>query len=70
MRDTERERGRDTGKGRSREADSCWEPNVGLDPRTLGLRSEQKVVAQPLSHPGTPNSLYLTNAVSNVTYQS
>ena len=46
MRD--RGRGRDIGRGRS----SCREPNVGLDPRTLGSCPEQKADAQPLSHPG------------------
>ena len=32
----------------------CKEPNVGLDPRTLGLCPELKAGAQPLSHPGVP----------------
>ena len=32
----------------------CGEPDVGLDPRTLGSRSELKADAQPLSHPGIP----------------
>ena len=30
----------------------CGEPNVGLDPRTLGSQPEPKADAQPLSHPG------------------
>ena len=34
------------------------EPNVGLDPRTLGSCSESKADAQPLSHPGVPWLLF------------
>ena len=30
------------------------EPDVGLDPRTLGSHPELKADAQPLSHPGVP----------------
>ena len=30
------------------------EPNVGLDPRTLGSGPDPKADAQPLSHPGVP----------------
>ena len=32
----------------------CGEPAVGLNPRTLRLRPEQKADTQPLSHPGVP----------------
>ena len=32
----------------------CREPDVGLDPVTLGSRLEPKADAQPLSHPGIP----------------
>ena len=32
----------------------CREPDVGLDPRTPGLRPEPRADAQPLSHPGVP----------------
>ena len=43
---------------REREAEEkqapCREPNVGLDPRTLGSQPEPKADAQPLSHPGVP----------------
>ena len=46
------ERGRDIGRGRSRLP--CGEPDVGLDPRTLGSQPEQKADAQPLSHIGAP----------------
>ena len=49
MKDTERERQRH----RQRETQApCREPDVGLDPRTLGSRSELKADAQPLSPPG------------------
>ena len=30
----------------------CREPDVGLDPRTLGSQSEPKADAQPQRHPG------------------
>ena len=36
------------------EAGSLWEPDVVLDPRTLGSLPEPKADAQPLSHPGAP----------------
>ena len=32
----------------------CREPNVGLDPGTLGSCPEPKADAQPLSHPHAP----------------
>ena len=48
MRDTDRERGRDIGRERSRF------PDAGLSPRTPGSPPEPKADAQPLSHPGTP----------------
>ena len=57
MRDTERERQRH----RQREKQApCGEPDVGLDPRTLGSRPEPKADAQPLSHPGAPEWLILS----------
>ena len=34
------------------EAGSLWEPDVVLDPRTLGSLPEPKADVQPLSHPG------------------
>ena len=42
------------------EADSSLstEPDVGLDPRTLGSWPELKVGAQPLSHPGIPETAH------------
>ena len=65
MRDTEkeRERGRDTGRGRSRlhAGSPVWdsilgrrEPSVGLNPGTPGSHPEPKADAQQLSHPGIP----------------
>ena len=49
---TERERGRD--KQREKQA-PYRDPDVGLDPGTLGSCLELKADAQPLSHPGVPN---------------
>ena len=57
MRDTER--GRDVGRGRSRE------PHVGLDPRTPGSCPEPKAGAQLLSHPGIP--CYFNQLANNTT---
>ena len=51
-----REKGRDTGRVRSRLP--MGEPNAGLDPRTLASRPEPKADAQPLSHPGVPLSTF------------
>ena len=49
MRDTQRER------ERQREKQAPYrEPDVGLDPRTLGSRPELKADAPPRSHPGAP----------------
>ena len=51
MRDTEREGQRH----RQREKQApCRDPDVGLDPGTLGIRPELKAGAQPLSHPVVP----------------
>ena len=52
MRDIERQRHRE------RERLPGGEPNVGLDPRTLGSRPEPKTDAQPLSHPGALASCF------------
>ena len=49
MRDRERQRPRQKEKQAP-----CREPNVGLDPGTLGSCPEPKADAQPLSHPGIP----------------
>ena len=51
MRDTER--GRQRHRQREKQA-PCREPDVGLDPLTLGSRPEPKADSQPLSHPGIP----------------
>ena len=32
----------------------CRDPNVGLDPGSLGSYPRQKAGAKPLSHPGCP----------------
>ena len=64
MRDTERERYRH----RQREKWApCREPDVGLDPRTLGSLPEPKTDAQPLSPPGAPA---LSNFDQFPTFQS
>ena len=45
-------RGRERQRHRRREKQApCGEPNVGLDPRTLGSQPEPKADAQTLSHP-------------------
>ena len=54
-RDTER--GRDTGRGRSRPP--CREPDVGLDPQSLGSCPGPKAGTKPLSYPGCPCSWIL-----------
>ena len=53
---TERERGRVTGRGRSRlHAGSMHrEPDVGFNPGSPGSRPGPKAGAKPLSHPGIP----------------
>ena len=49
MRDPEKQR------CRQREIQAlCRQPDVGLDPRTVGSCPEPKAGAQPLSHPGVP----------------
>ena len=57
MRDTERQR-RQRHRQREKQAPHR-EPNVGLNPRTLGSRPDLKANAQPLSHPGVPEWRYL-----------
>ena len=61
MRDTERERQRH--KQREKQA-PCEEPDVGLNPKTLGSPPEAKANAQPLSHPGVPIPNFLTTMLS------
>ena len=48
-----RERERQRHRQREKQA-PCREPDVGLDPKTLGSWPGLKAVAQPLSHPGIP----------------
>ena len=57
MKDTE-ERERQRHRQREKQA-PCREPDVGLDPGTLGSRPGPKADAQPLSHPGVPGTLIL-----------
>ena len=47
----ERHRERQRQRERQKQA-PCGEPDVGLDPRTLGSYPEPKADAQPLNHPG------------------
>lgn len=49
MRDIDRQRHR-----RREKQALCGEPDVGLDPRTLGSQPELKADGQPLSLPGIP----------------
>ena len=49
MRDAEREAETQA----ERDAGSPWDPNKGLDPRSMGSQPEPKADAQPLSHQGT-----------------
>ena len=53
MIDIERERERQRHRRREKQA-PCWEPDMGLDPGTAGLRPGPKAGAKPLSHPGIP----------------
>ena len=48
----QRERGRDTGRGRSRLHAPM--PDVGFDPGSPGSRPGPKAGAKPLRHPGIP----------------
>ena len=47
MKDTERERQKE-------EQAPCWEPDVGLYPRSPGSCPGPKAGTKPLSHPGIP----------------
>ena len=58
---TQRERGRDIGRGRSRLR--APEPDVGFDPGSPGSRPGPKAGAKPLRHPGIP-ILYVYRARS------
>ena len=56
MRDTERERGRDTGRGEKQAP--CREPDVRLDPGTPGSCPGLKGGTKLLSHPGVPKNRF------------
>ena len=57
----ERHRERERQRHRQREKQAPRrEPDVGLDPRTPGSRSELKADAQPLGHPGIPGKCFMT----------
>ena len=53
----ERERGRDTGRGRS--SSMHREPDVGFDPGSPGWHPGPKAGAKPLRHPEIPVDEYL-----------
>ena len=55
MRDTERQREKQIPRR---------EPNMGLDPRTLGSQPEPKADAQTLSHPGVLMEYNLMNTTN------
>ena len=54
---THTQRGRDIGRERSRE------PNVELDPRTMGSLPGPKADAQLLSHPGIPSQNFSSGKI-------
>ena len=56
MRDTQKERERHRQKEKQV---PCREPDVGLDPGTLGSLPGPKAGAQPLSHLGIPQTFFL-----------
>ena len=58
-RERERESERERQRHRRREKQApCWEPHVGPDPGTPGLRPGPKAGAKPLSHPGIPSVVF------------
>ena len=62
IQERQRERGRQRHRQREKQA-PCREPDVGLDPGTMGSRPEPKADAQPLSHPGVPTLLRIRSEV-------
>ena len=62
QRDREKEGGRDRGRSR---LPTEQEPNVGLNPRTLGSQPEQTADTQPLNHPGTQYFTFLNNSLAS-----
>ena len=63
-REREREREAETQEEREKQA-PCQEPNVGLDPRTLGSHPGPKAGAKLLSHPGIPALSFLSPRVKD-----
>ena len=62
MRDTDREREGERERQRHRQREKqapLGEPDVGLDPRIPGSRSEPKADAHPLNHPGAQKRIIL-----------
>ena len=64
MIDRERERERKRQRHRRREKQApCWEPDVGLHPRTPGSRPGPKAGAKLVSHPGIPSLFFLKDSL-------
>ena len=63
MKNTQRERGRDTGRGRIRlhEGSRMWDSILGLQDPALGFKGRVK----PLSHPGIPHPDVSSSNVHN-----
>ena len=61
MKDRQRQRRRQ----REKQA-PCREPDVGLDPGTLGSRPEPKADTQLLSHPQAPVNCFKTSNAYNI----
>ena len=65
MRDTHRKRKGERQRHRHREKQAPHrELDVGLDPRTPGTGPGLKAGAKPLSHPGIPNIILLTECIT------
>ena len=54
---------RDTETQAEGEAAPCGKPDSGLDPRAPGSHPEPKTDAQPLSHPGVPNTIFSNSTI-------
>ena len=59
MRDREREREAETQAEEEKKQAPCREPDMGLDLGSPGSRPGLKADAQPLSHPGCPDSVFM-----------
>ena len=67
-RQRERERERERQRHRQREKQApCQEPDVGLNPGTLGSRPGPKAGAKPLSHSGVPMCFFLMEGSTTLT---